>query len=60
MTDVRRLAKFTISQEERGFMLHLEDDAGGKIELWADDDQLDRIIDELDDALNGPPIEDGD
>lgn len=59
MSEARRLAKFSISHVDRGYRLHIEDDRGHAIELLADDEQLDRIIDELDDALNGPPLDDG-
>jgi hypothetical protein len=59
MAETRRLKKFSISQVGRDYVLHIEDEGGAKFDLSADDDQLGRIIDELDDALNGPPIEDG-
>jgi hypothetical protein len=51
MADPKQLARFTIAEAEEGYILHIEDDAGHTLELRANDDQLDLIIEELDRVL---------
>ena len=58
MADVRQLARFTISEAEDGYRLHIEDDRGQTLELLADDEQLDLIIEALDEALGGDDADD--
>ena len=60
MADVRQLARFSISEAEDGYRLHIEDDQGQTLELMADDEQLDLIIEALDDALGEEEFEDDD
>ena len=58
MADVRRLARFSITEAEEGYRLHIEDDQGQTLELMADDAQLDLIIEALDEALGADDAED--
>jgi len=51
MSDVRRLARFSIVEVEDGYRIKIEDDAGGAIELSATEADLDGVIDELDAVL---------
>jgi len=51
MAEVRQLARFNITEAEEGYRLHIEDDRGHTLELLADDEQLDLIIEALDEAL---------
>ncbi|MGA0604768.1 hypothetical protein ACO2Q0_02105 [Phenylobacterium sp. VNQ135] len=48
---MRQLAKFAISIREEDFVLHLEDDAGEKMDFAASPEQLDAVIDALDELL---------
>ena len=48
---MRQLAKFTISIRDEDFVLHLEDDAGEKMDFAASPEQLDAVIDALDELL---------
>jgi hypothetical protein len=48
---MRQLAKFSISIREEDFVLHLEDDAGDKVDFAASPEQLDAVIDALDELL---------
>ncbi|MCR5876122.1 hypothetical protein LRS10_19430 [Phenylobacterium sp. J426] len=49
---MRQLAKFSISVREEDFVLHLEDDAGEKMDFAASPEQLDAVIDALDELLS--------
>jgi hypothetical protein len=49
---MRQLARFTISTREEDFVIHLEDEAGQKLDFAATPDQLDAVIDALDEVLN--------
>jgi hypothetical protein len=48
---MRQLAKFAISIRDEDFVLHLEDDAGEKMDFAASPEQLDAVIDALDELL---------
>ena len=48
---MRQLARFAISVRAEDFVIHLEDDAGGKMDFAASPDQLDAVIDALDEML---------
>lgn len=48
---MRQLAKFAISVRSEDFVLHLEDDAGEKMDFAASPEQLDAVIDALDELL---------
>lgn len=48
---MRQLAKFSISVREEDFVLHLEDNAGEKMDFAASPEQLDAVIDALDELL---------
>jgi len=48
---MRQLAKFSISIRSEDFVLHLEDDAGEKMDFAASPEQLDAVIDALDELL---------
>jgi hypothetical protein len=48
---MRQLAKFAISIRSEDFVLHLEDDAGEKMDFAASPEQLDAVIDALDELL---------
>lgn len=48
---MRQLAKFSISIRDEDFVLHLEDDAGEKMDFAASPEQLDAVIDALDELL---------
>lgn len=48
---MRQLAKFAISVREEDFVLHLEDEAGEKMDFAASPEQLDAVIDALDELL---------
>jgi hypothetical protein len=61
MAQPRQLARFSITEAEDGYRLQIEDDLGQTLELMADDEQLDLIIEALDDALGDEDYdEDGD
>jgi hypothetical protein len=61
MAQPRQLARFSITETEDGYRLQIEDDLGHTLELMADDEQLDMIIEALDDALGDEDYdEDGD
>ena len=49
---MRQLARFAISMRDEDFVLHLEDDAGEKVDFAASPEQLDAVIDALDDMLS--------
>lgn len=49
---MRQLARFAISVRADDFVLHLEDDAGEKMDFAASPDQLDAVIDALDEMLS--------
>jgi hypothetical protein len=49
---MRLLARFTISTRDEDFVIHLEDEAGQKLDFAATPDQLDAVIDALDEVLN--------
>lgn len=57
MAEVRQLARFSITEAEDGYRLHIEDDVGHTLELKADDEQLDLIIEALDEALGDEEFE---
>lgn len=60
MADVRQLARFSIEEADEGYRLHIEDDVGRVLELMADDEQIDLIIEALDQALGDEEFEDDD
>ena len=47
----RTLHRFTVTLQEGGFRLHIEDDQGEVLEMDATRDQIEVITDELDDIL---------
>jgi hypothetical protein len=49
---MRQLARFAISVRADDFVLHLEDEAGEKMDFAASPDQLDAVIDALDELLS--------
>lgn len=49
---MRQLKRFSISVRAEDFVLHLEDDAGEKMDFAATPDQLDAVIDALDAMLS--------
>lgn len=49
----KKLAKFTFSESEEGYVLHIEAEGGDKLDLEASPEQLDAIIDALDELLSG-------
>ena len=49
---MRQLARFAISVRAEDFVIHLEDDAGEKMDFSASPDQLDAVIDALDEMLS--------
>jgi hypothetical protein len=49
---MRQLARFAISVRADDFVLHLEDDAGEKMDFAASPEQLDAVIDALDEMLS--------
>jgi len=48
---MRQLARFAISVRADDFVLHLEDDAGERMDFAASPEQLDAVIDVLDELL---------
>lgn len=58
MADAKKLKRFHVEEAGEGFSLHIEDEAGGVLELSASREQLDVIADSLDDLLS--QTEDGD
>ncbi|HEX3700685.1 MAG TPA: hypothetical protein VHV27_08435 [Phenylobacterium sp.] len=48
---MRQLARFAISVRAEDFVIHLEDEAGEKMDFAASPDQLDAIIGALDEML---------
>ena len=51
-TQRKTLTRFSITDTDGGFRLHIEDDAGETIEFEATADQLEVIADALDDTLD--------
>ena len=49
---MRQLARFAISVRADDFILHLEDEAGEKLDFSATPEQLDAVIDALDELLS--------
>ncbi|MFC3069505.1 hypothetical protein [Phenylobacterium soli] len=49
---MRQLARFAISVRADDFVLHLEDEAGEKMDFAASPEQLDAVIDALDELLS--------
>lgn len=49
---MRQLARFAISVRADDFVLHLEDDAGERMDFAASPEQLDAVIDALDELLS--------
>lgn len=49
---MRQLARFAISVRADDFVLHLEDDAGERMDFAASPEQLDAVIDALDEMLS--------
>lgn len=47
----KALAQFTVTRTGGGFLLSLEDEDGDTIEMIADADQLDEIIDAVEEQL---------
>jgi hypothetical protein len=63
----RQLARFSISEIDEGYLLRLEDDDGAAVEMVATDEQIDSILEELDrvlgeddDYLDGEDLDDDD
>ena len=52
MASTKTLTQFRIEGSGDKFQMHIEDDAGEKIEFSVSRDQLDVIVDHLDDLLN--------
>jgi hypothetical protein len=52
MPVMRQLARFAISVRADDFVLHLQDEAGEKMDFAATPDQLDAVIDALDELLS--------
>ncbi len=52
MADPKKLAKFTPKPAGNDFMLHIEDESGRTLELFATRDQIDVIADTLDELLS--------
>ena len=50
-TEAKALAKFTISEGDGDYRLHIEDDAGDTLELIATGEQLDLIAETVDAML---------
>ncbi|HEV2531000.1 hypothetical protein [Phenylobacterium sp.] len=50
---MRQLSRFAITVRGDDFVLHIEDEAGEKMEFCATPDQLDAVIDALDEVLSG-------
>ena len=48
---MKQLTRFSVRAEERSFIISLEDDEGGAIELEASPEQLDAVIDALDELI---------
>ncbi|MDB5649081.1 MAG: hypothetical protein JWL62_601 [Hyphomicrobiales bacterium] len=46
-----RLARFTVSREGNDYRIHVEDEAGGQLDLAATAEQIDVIAEALDDLL---------
>ncbi len=51
MADANKLARFSVAGARDTFNMHIEDEAGNRLELIATREQLDLIADELDDVL---------
>ena len=51
MAERRKLVRFEVDGAGGAFTLHIEDDAGNKLDLTASRDQLDVLADALDDIL---------
>lgn len=49
---MKQLARFAISVRADDFVLHLEDEAGEKMDFAASPEQLDAVIDALDEMLS--------
>jgi lipase chaperone LimK len=49
---MRQLSRFAISVRADDFVLHLQDEAGEKMDFVATPDQLDAVIDALDEMLS--------
>jgi hypothetical protein len=49
---MRQLSRFAISVRADDFVLHLQDEAGEKMDFAATPDQLDAVIDALDEMLS--------
>lgn len=49
---MRQLARFAVSVRADDFVLHLEDEAGEKMDFAASPEQLDAVIDALDEMLS--------
>ena len=52
MADMKMLKKFQIEATDKGFNLHIEDQAGAILELTATREQVDLIADDLDELLS--------
>ncbi len=51
-TQAKTLTQFRVEGSGDKFQMHIEDDAGEKIEFGVTRDQLDVIVDSLDNLLN--------
>jgi hypothetical protein len=49
---MKQLARFAISVRADDFVLHLEDEAGERMDFAASPEQLDAVIDALDELLS--------
>ena len=52
MAAIKKLSKFTVTEQGEDFNLHIEDEAGHVLELSATRDQVDIIADTLDELLS--------
>jgi hypothetical protein len=53
-----KLARFLVTQDQDGFLLAIEDEAGETTELVATRDQLDLIADTIDEQLDSTEADD--
>ena len=55
----KKLARFTVTPNDEGFRLHIEDDGGEVLELEATRDQIEVVADALDELLQASETEEG-
>ncbi|MDB5597657.1 MAG: hypothetical protein JWM36_4618 [Hyphomicrobiales bacterium] len=46
-----RLARFTVTRDGDAYLMHIEDESGGRLDLSATAEQIDVIVEALDDLL---------